>query len=449
MTRHRTLRFEIKNFGPILSGSFRLHPLTIFLGPNSSGKSYAARLVYSILRTLRGGIGKRLVFGPSDRPIPSSSHELHRIIEQAISSRVLDHLITSFDCEKLSDLISWFAPKQSAQVDVYIEASEHPLIHIVGKRDGWTVETQLEQARVPGEAREYEFSPLSLNAMWHRLMDDIGLPGAAFYLPAARSGVLQAMRGLLSRAIAQMSRGDLVAEVPSFPGIIGEFISELIYMSAKIARASRPGPSGGHEESPEDFRKIIQVLEKEAFRGSVDFMPGQLPLREIGFETRWKGRKLAMPVRRASSSILETASLILWVKHLLEPGDVLIVEEPEAHLHPENERRIARVLVRLVRSGVTVICTTNSPMILHQISNHILAAQVPPGGRASFTEQDLLYEGEVGVYLFRPRRKGRGSEIRFVPVAPGFGIPEDEFVRVAEEINRETNRLIRSSLRED
>ena len=43
----------IKNFGPIRSGQIKLKPLTIFMGSNNSGKSYAALLIYSIIDLMR------------------------------------------------------------------------------------------------------------------------------------------------------------------------------------------------------------------------------------------------------------------------------------------------------------------------------------------------------------------------------------------------------------
>jgi len=92
---------------------------------------------------------------------------------------------------------------------------------------------------------------------------------------------------------------------------------------------------------------------------------------------------------------------------------------------------------------VTVLCTTHSPLILHQVSNHILASRADPARREAlgFTEEDLLREEEVGAYLFRMREDGRGSEIQPLHIEPGFGIPEDEFVRVSEAIGEETYRL--------
>ena len=44
------LEIGIKNFGPISEGNVSLKPLTIFIGPNNSGKSYTAMLIYSVLK---------------------------------------------------------------------------------------------------------------------------------------------------------------------------------------------------------------------------------------------------------------------------------------------------------------------------------------------------------------------------------------------------------------
>jgi hypothetical protein len=55
MSDHGRLRIEIENFGPIASGSFELRPLTLFIGPNNAGKSYAATLAHSIVQAMPAG----------------------------------------------------------------------------------------------------------------------------------------------------------------------------------------------------------------------------------------------------------------------------------------------------------------------------------------------------------------------------------------------------------
>jgi hypothetical protein len=268
----------------------------------------------------------------------------------------------------------------------------------------------------------------------------IGLPNFSYYLPAARSGVLQGWRALTAEAVRRVSRWAGIEEirVPALPGLIGELLEELIHASEGLRRRSRAA------EGASPFQSALEVLEGDLLKGTVDFSyPDGVPVPEIVYRTRVKRKKLEIPIQRASSTVGELAPLVLWIKYLLEPREMLVIEEPEAHLHPENQRRVARALVRLVRAGVTVLCTTHSPLILHQVSNHILASRADPARREAlgFTKEDLLREEEVGAYLFRMREDGRGSEIQPLHIEPGFGIPEDEFVRVSEAIGEETYRL--------
>ena len=46
------LTISVKNFGPIAEGSVDLKPLTIFVGPSNTGKSYMATAVYAVMRAV-------------------------------------------------------------------------------------------------------------------------------------------------------------------------------------------------------------------------------------------------------------------------------------------------------------------------------------------------------------------------------------------------------------
>ncbi|GLO60534.1 hypothetical protein MACH09_10420 [Vibrio sp. MACH09] len=50
-----------------------------------------------------------------------------------------------------------------------------------------------------------------------------------------------------------------------------------------------------------------------------------------------------------------------------KPGDILIVENPEAHLHPSAQNRITKFLCRLASAGITTIVETHSPSILNGV----------------------------------------------------------------------------------
>ncbi|WP_194579200.1 AAA family ATPase, partial [Vibrio anguillarum] len=48
-------------------------------------------------------------------------------------------------------------------------------------------------------------------------------------------------------------------------------------------------------------------------------------------------------------------------------GDVIIIENPEAHLHPSAQNRITNFLCKVAASNVTTIIETHSPSILNGV----------------------------------------------------------------------------------
>ena len=137
----------------------------------------------------------------------------------------------------------------------------------------------------------------------------------------------------------------------------------------------------------------------------------------------------------------ELAPLALWLRYVLKPGDVLIIDEPEAHLHPENQRWIAQILVRLIRKGIHVVCTTHSSIILHQLSNQLIASSGDSKKLSAlgYESQDVLALSEIGVFLFG--EKGTSTTVTKVPIDAEVGIDEEEFVKVMEALGEETYKI--------
>ena len=143
--------------------------------------------------------------------------------------------------------------------------------------------------------------------------------------------------------------------------------------------------------------------------------------------------------------VSELAPLILFLKYLVRPGDLLILEEPESHLHPAAQRQLARGIVRLVNAGVKVLITTHSDIIISQINNLLALNQTSPEliAEGGFEPEDFLQEDQVGAYLFRHNQELGGSEVVRLDIDPDTGINEDEFADVFEDIYNESIALQR------
>ncbi|MBD2137600.1 AAA family ATPase [Anabaena sp. FACHB-1237] len=107
----------------------------------------------------------------------------------------------------------------------------------------------------------------------------------------------------------------------------------------------------------------------------------------------------------ASSMVKELAPLYLCLRYLVEPNELLIIDEPEMNLHPAAQVEITEFLAMLVNAGVNVLITTHSPYIIDHLSNLIKAAECED--KESIKERFYLERTDafiaqenVSVYLF-------------------------------------------------
>jgi len=61
----------------------------------------------------------------------------------------------------------------------------------------------------------------------------------------------------------------------------------------------------------------------------------------------------------ASSMVKELAPLYLCLRYLVEPDELLIIDEPEMNLHPAAQVQIIEFLAMLVQAGLKVLITTH------------------------------------------------------------------------------------------
>lgn len=102
--------------------------------------------------------------------------------------------------------------------------------------------------------------------------------------------------------------------------------------------------------------------------------------------------------------VKELASLVLYLRYLAVPGELLIIDEPEMNLHPEAQAKLTEFLAMLVNAGLPVLITTHSPYIVDHLANLMKAAE----SSEPDTIQDKFYlkrkeafisKDDVSVYL--------------------------------------------------
>jgi len=60
----------------------------------------------------------------------------------------------------------------------------------------------------------------------------------------------------------------------------------------------------------------------------------------------------------------------------LDKNNLLIIDEPEVHLHPDWQVEYARLLVKLVKNGTTVLITSHSPYLIEAINKYSIKENI-------------------------------------------------------------------------
>ena len=165
---------------------------------------------------------------------------------------------------------------------------------------------------------------------------------------------------------------------------------------------------------------LARRLEEEILGGAVEIKSSDTGYPS--FHYRPNGWKSDLPLMNTSSMVSELAPVVLFLRHVVRRGDVLIIEEPESHLHPAMQVAFTRLLAAAVRSGIRIIVTTHSEWVLESLANLVRLSEVPEGKRHDFDGADLaLAPHEAGAWLFEPRPELGGSGRQGDPPRHGIG----------------------------
>ena len=260
------------------------------------------------------------------------------------------------------------------------------------------------------------------------------LPPNCFYLPAGRTGIVQAQRVLASAFVRQSRRiGIEPMNVSTLPGMAAEFLSDLLSVDTRERRRRARKP---------ELTAATSFIEEKVLQGEVDLDESAGPtLGEIVYTREDnQGQTHTYSLEHTSSMVSELAPLILFLKYLVNPGDLLIIEEPESHLHPAAQRQMARGIVRLVNAGVRVLVTTHSEFMISQLNNlrRINYASDRWLKKNGFTREDCLKHDDISAYAFRWDKEEGGSRAEPLEIRKDVGIDEDEFALVANDLYEET-----------
>lgn len=120
----------------------------------------------------------------------------------------------------------------------------------------------------------------------------------------------------------------------------------------------------------------------------------------------------SMPVSAAAASIREIAPLQILAKKQDVSKCAILVEEPEAHLHPLKQRMMADIIGALSHNGAIMQITTHSDYFLRRLNELIMFAKAKKttddpdklrtlSEKVNIVEDMSIDESIIGAYLLR------------------------------------------------
>ena len=527
----QNLELSVTDFGPIAKAKIDLRPLTVFVGPSNTGKSYMAILVYALHQFFSAYSGRKdfrsfsfshvkqrqsldlsehdlsglyvwaketlskLETTEHERPysieLPESIAALVRPMLNNIAhlSEDLEGEITRcFGIDKAKNLIRY---PSEGETTFFLS---HNTSREAGRNDPFGYEVTVTGQRAKIDALIPNTMPLQMdikdlsvllwnwnigcliemekmgwrkvgsaeaanwNVDWLVEMKNMGedenakhaliyllrilansialgivgpLSHSAYYLPADRGGVMHAHRVVVQNLITSASRRD--SPMPVLSGVLGDFLGQLVSLTSF---------SSMHGESQDDNALALR-MEKALLWGTVRVERSEIDYPSFVYRpANWKRD---LPLMNASSMVSELAPVVLYLRHMVQPGDLLIIEEPESHLHPAMQVEFIRQLAVAVKSGIRILITTHSEWVLEELANLVRLSELPAERRVGIDDPDVaLSPDEVGAWFFERGPKNSGSVVREMPLdvesgtfSSGFGlITEGLYNRWAKISNR-------------
>ncbi|AGK61504.1 hypothetical protein Asulf_01526 [Archaeoglobus sulfaticallidus PM70-1] len=481
---------EVENLGSIKKGKVELKPLTVFIGPNNTGKTYLAYLISGLCEDF---LFRKYIFSPvrgKRKPV------------YTLSERVVSDILEKGYAEIKINLKDILAENFEYTASIFRKLSERPILvqkfvesfwKFLGGDKKEMFSNLKATVKIPNIDSRNEFEEIVYNRSGHIIThmfyeENIMLRAISFKKPKSYqmdvrlrlierkifSEDKQEINDAISKQIDQfLSRiilfllmkiilQPILSNVFIFPAQRNALTLDFIKSAINIATREEIPDEDLIVSNPErlikskpilKFLRMVDLISEDIESEYYDIgqrleevLGGHLIISESKGEEEIRfiinGEK-SLKLITTSSMVQQLSSLALYLKHQAKSGDLMVIDEPESNLHPEAQTRITEVIAEMVNGGLWVIITTHSPFILEHINNLMKAYVVASMSEETRelvldvirNENALLNPEKVGVYLFT--KEGIIEDIK-----RDYIIDAESFRKVSDELGAKFTELL-------
>jgi hypothetical protein len=157
------------------------------------------------------------------------------------------------------------------------------------------------------------------------------------------------------------------------------------------------------QKNKSEYGFIADAIETEILKGKIA-VSGNGEVLFNPNDTKVKN----LNIHLSASVVKSLSNLVFYFRHLAVKNDFIIIDEPELNLHPDNQIIMARLIAKIVNNGFKVLISTHSDYIVKELNNLIRLNEADKNVVEKYFEEyqsvDFLDKDKVGVYLFKDKK---------------------------------------------
>ena len=183
------------------------------------------------------------------------------------------------------------------------------------------------------------------------------------------------------------------------------------------------------QKNKSEYAFLADKIEEDLLKGKIKISKeGSVQFNPFGSKVK------NLEIHLTASIVKSLSNLVFYFRHLAKKGDFIIIDEPELNLHPDNQRKIARLIGEFVNHGFKVMISTHSDYIIREINNLIMLKVGSEQAnnlaiKYGYEPVQLIDHQRVGAYLFH-----KNKNVSIDVTETGF-----EVDTINEEINNLNN----------
>lgn len=457
------MKIIIKNLGPIKQAEFILGDLTIICGDNNTGKTYATYALFGFLKYWHDAyeisiqseyVDELLEVGSIKLNINDYVSEAECILKKASEEYTKNlpdvfasskkhfsdtYFMVDVDLNNVEPLSKYEVTMGTAKTKLFSiskqEGSPFIVVSLLAEKDKVKIEPHLINRTIGDALKEIIFSRL----LPRQFIASAERTGAAIFrkeLNFARNRILEEMSSvekdinpfkLLSKVYADYALP--VKTNVDFTRNLESLVKNDSFIKEQ------------HEDILEDFKDIIGGNYRVTKDDELCFVP--------------RNTSLKLTMDESSSAVRSLLDIGFYLRHVAEPGDLLMIDEPELNLHPGKQRRVARLLSRLVNIGIRVYVTTHSDYFIKELNTLIMLNQEDVRLKhiaqvEGYRENELMDPERIRVYvadkdlvlLNGHKKRSKCQTLIQANIDLKMGVDAFSFDKTIEDMNRIQDEII-------